>query len=118
MSVAGCKWAALTCQPREVAVWCRRFNSRVWAGVGSKKKAGMSSMLWFFDLISCSSASVLIRAGSVMEVSTSEGPEMMEDRYSGIEGSDSWLGGRSIASREFVKALEGQERETYQRPCR
>ena len=41
-----------------------------------------------------------------MKVSASEVSESLENSESGIEAIDSWLGGRSIASGEFVRALE------------
>lgn len=44
-----------------------------------------------------------------MEVSATEVSERLENNDSGVEMSDSWLGGRSISSREFVKELGVQD---------
>ena len=41
-----------------------------------------------------------------MEVPVSEVSESLENSESGIEAIDSWLGGRSMASGELMRALE------------
>lgn len=55
-------------------------------------------MLSPFEWMPAASASVLARPGSVMDVSASENSESLENNDSGMELTESWLGGRSIAN--------------------
>ena len=63
-------------------------------------------MLSHFDQMACSSASLLNEAGSAMEVPASEVTESLENIESGVEVFDPWLGGWSVTSVEFTRALE------------
>ena len=52
-----------------------------------------------------------------MEVSATEVSERLENNDSGVEMSDSWLGGRSISSREFVRELGCRTEECAYHSC-
>jgi len=104
----------LMCQQIAVLDCC--FNSRTWSDAGLKTKSGIGFVPWPFDWLPCASASLLARAGSLMELSVSEPPESLENNESGNEMSvwvDPRLGRRAISNGKLVRELEGYDEEMF-----
>lgn len=98
------------CQKNVTAVPDGCFNSRAGSDSGPNKMSGRISLLSLFERPPDASASVLLWAGSVIELSASES---FENNESDIEVSvrvDPWLGGRSSrANGKLVMEFEGYD---------